>query len=30
MIERHKDDMDYDSVMSAWRREKCDLLEQEI
>jgi len=30
LMRRHRDDMDYDSVMGVWRREKCDLLEQEI
>ena len=30
LMRRHRDDVDYDSVMSVWRREKCDLLEQEI
>ena len=30
LMERHKGDLDYDSVMGVWRREKCDLLEQEI
>jgi len=28
LMQRHKDDPDYFSAMSAWRREKCDLLEQ--
>lgn len=28
LMQRHKGDIDYDSVMAVWRREKCDLLEQ--
>ncbi len=30
LMERHKDDVDYMSAMSAWRREKCDLLVEQI
>jgi len=30
LMERHKNDPDYGSVMSHWRREKCDLLEQDL
>jgi len=29
LMRRHKDDADYDSAMSVWRREKIDLLAQE-
>ena len=30
LLQRHKDNVDYYSVMSAWRREKCDLLMEKL
>lgn len=30
LMERHKYDLDYGSAMSAWRREKCDLLMEKL